>query len=179
MQRTVFDYVAGRLTAAADALRLGPPEAESTEIGPLVGFAHRDRVAGYVAQGRDAGAYYRPTVLAGLDNTARVSREEIFGPVACLLPFDDEDDLIAQANDSVYGLAAGIWTGDYRRAWRIARCLRAGTIWINTYKQLSIATPFGGFKDSGIGREKGLQGLRIYMQPKALYWGLDDKPAAG
>jgi len=197
VQRAVFDDVAARLTAAADALRLGPPAAADTEIGPLVGFAHRDRVAGFVEQGRDdgadilcggappagaefdAGAYYRPTVLAGIDNTAWVAREEIFGPVACLLPFDDEDDLVTQANDSVYGLAAGIWTGDYRRAWRVARRLQAGTVWINTYKQLSITTPFGGFKDSGIGREKGLQGLRVYTQPKALYWGLDDKPAAG
>ena len=88
-----------------------------------------------------------------------------------------EGDLVAQANDSAYGLAAGIWTGDYRRAWRIARALEAGTVWINTYKQLSIAAPFGGFKDSGVGREKGIGGLRLYQQAKSVYWGLDAPPA--
>jgi betaine-aldehyde dehydrogenase len=87
-----------------------------------------------------SGAYYLPTVIAGLANTASACQQEIFGPVLCVLPFDDEEDLLLQANDSVYGLAAGVWTADYRRAWRVARKLEAGTVWINTYKQLSIAT---------------------------------------
>ena len=86
------------------------------------------------------------------------------------MTFEDEQGLIADANDSVYGLAAGIWTADYRRAWRVARALEAGTVWINTYKQLSISAPFGGYKLSGLGREKGLQGLRAYQQAKSLYW---------
>jgi betaine-aldehyde dehydrogenase len=119
-----------------------------------------------------AGAFYQPTVIAGIDNQAAIAQQEIFGPVLCALPFDDEDDLIAQANDSAYGLAAGIWTADFKRAWRVARALEAGTVWINTYKQLSIATPFGGFKDSGLGREKGLTGLRLYQQAKGIYLGL-------
>src|SRR5271170_2173304 len=102
----------------------------------------------------DRGTYYLPTIFSGLTNEARTCQEEIFGPVLIVLPFEDEDDLVAQANASVYGLAAGIWTGDYRRAWRIARQLETGTVWINTYKQLSISTPFGGVKESGIGREK-------------------------
>jgi betaine-aldehyde dehydrogenase len=93
--------------------------------------------------------------------------------VLCALPFDDEDDLIAQANDTVYGLAAGIWTADYNKAWRVGRAIDAGTVWINTYKQLSIATPFGGFKNSGIGREKGIGGMRLYQQVKSLYWNLE------
>ena len=90
-----------------------------------------------------------------------------------ILPFKGEDDLIEQANDTVYGLAAGVWTCDYRRAWRVARAIRAGTVWINTYKQTAITSPFGGFKQSGLGREKGLQGMRAYMEPKAIYWSLD------
>jgi acyl-CoA reductase-like NAD-dependent aldehyde dehydrogenase len=118
----------------------------------------------------DEGAYYPATIVTGVTNQARISREEIFGPVAVVLPFDGEADLIAQANDSDFGLAAGIWTGDYRKAWRVARALRAGTVWINTYKELSISTPFGGFKQSGIGREKGTQGMRAYMEPKGVFW---------
>ena len=93
-----------------------------------------------------------------------------------MLPFDDEDDLIAQANDSAYGLAAGVWSGDFKRAWRVARALQAGTVWINTYKQSSIATPFGGYKMSGLGREKGIGGLRIYAQVKSMYFGLHTQP---
>ena len=92
----------------------------------------------------------------------------------CVLPFENEEDVIAQANDSVYGLAAGIWTADYKRAWRVARALESGTVWINTYKQLSVATPFGGFKESGLGREKGLTGMRLYQQTKSIYLGLDN-----
>jgi betaine-aldehyde dehydrogenase len=123
-----------------------------------------------------AGAYYQPTVVAGLTNAATVCQQEIFGPVLCALAFDDEEDLVRQANDSAYGLAAGLWTADYRQAWRVARRLEAGTVWINTYKQLSIAAPFGGFKDSGIGREKGIGGMRLYQQSKSLYFGLDAAP---
>ena len=88
------------------------------------------------------------------------------------MTFEDEVQLIHDANDSVYGLAAGLWTADYRKAWRVARKLQAGTVWINTYKQLSIAASFGGFKLSGFGREKGIQGMRAYQQPKSLYWAL-------
>src|SRR5690606_37817510 len=160
-------------------------------------FAHRDRVEALVAQGRaengevvlgggrpsDArlkdGAFYAPTIFTGLDMSATICREEILGPVLCALPFDDEDDLIAQANDTVYGLAAGIWTADYNMAWRVSRAIDAGTVWINTYKQLSIATPFGGFKNSGIGRGKGIGGMRLYQQVKSLYWNLEARAANG
>jgi betaine-aldehyde dehydrogenase len=119
-----------------------------------------------------AGAFYPPTIITGLDNRAAVCQEEIFGPVLCVLPFDDEADLIAQANDSVFGLASGLWTSDYQKAWRVARALEAGTVWINTYRQLSISTPFGGFKESGYSREKGTGGMRLYQQAKSLYWGM-------
>lgn len=188
VERSIRDAFRDALIAEAEIYRLGLPEDERATIGPMASFAHRDHVARYVDRGRDeganvliggavptgepfdTGAFYPPTILTGLTNRARICQEEIFGPVAVVLPFEDEEDLIAQANDTEFGLAAGIWTGDYRRAWRVARALRAGTIWINTYKETSISTPFGGFKQSGVGREKGLQGMQIYMEPKGIYW---------
>ena len=94
----------------------------------------------------------------------------------CVLPFRDEDELVAQANDTVYGLACGLWTESYRRAQRVARRIQAGTVWINTYKFFSISTPFGGVKESGLGREKGRLGIQRYMRQKSLYWGLNEAP---
>ena len=190
VQRSAFATVLERVVARARALRVDLPDAAGAQMGPLASFTHRDRIARMVdaarAQGADIlagggrpadprlarGAFYLPTVIGGIDNRAAIAREEIFGPVLCALPFDDEADLVAQANDSEYGLAAGIWTCDFPRAWRVARALQAGTVWINTYKQLSIATPFGGFKDSGLGREKGIAGMRLYQQTKGIYVGL-------
>ena len=190
VQRSAYAQVLERVVARARSLRVDLPDAPGAQMGPIASFAHRDRIERMVdaaradgAQilaggGRPAqpqlahGAFYLPTVIAGIDNRAEIARQEIFGPVLCALPFDDEDDLVAQANDSSYGLAAGIWTRDFPRAWRIARALQAGTVWINTYKQLSIATPFGGFKDSGLGREKGITGMRLYQQTKGIYVGL-------
>lgn len=194
VQRRLYDEFISRLVAGARALRVGNPVSERTHMGPLVSEAHRGTVEAYVARGLadggrllcggvrprgdglERGSYYTPTILEGLRNTQGICQEEIFGPVLVALPFDDEDDLLAQANDSVYALAAGVWTRDYRRAWRIARAVQAGTVWINTYKQFSISTPFGGWRESGIGREKGRQGIRQYMEQKSLYWGLNDAP---
>ena len=190
VQREVHDRLVDLLLAKARSLRVDLPDAAGAQMGPIASFAHRDRIAGLVDAARTTGAdiltggtvpaearlakgaFYLPTILSGIDNAASIVREEIFGPVLCVLPFRDEDDAIIQANDSVYGLAAGIWTADYKRAWRLARSLDAGTVWINTYKQLSIATPFGGFKESGFGREKGVTGMRLYQQAKGIYFGL-------
>jgi len=136
-------------------------------------------LAGGAAPGGDIyaqGAYYQPTVIEGLGPDARLCQEEIFGPVLVVLPFRDEADVIAQANGTSHGLACGIWTESFKRAWRIGRALEAGSVWINTYKQSSISSPFGGFKDSGIGREKGVDGLRLYAQVKSMYFGLHTQP---
>ena len=191
VQRRALDKVVAMAAARATALRVDLPDAAGAQMGPIASFQHRERIESLVeAARRDggeivaggrrpaddrlaAGAFYLPTIIAGLSNRATTVQEEIFGPVLCVLPFDDEDDLITQANDTVFGLASGIWTADYQRAWRVARALEAGTVWINTYKQLSIATPFGGFKESGIGREKGVSGVRLYQQSKGIYWSMN------
>lgn len=195
VQRPIHDQLMELLAERTSRLKLGLPDVAGSQIGPLASFPHRERVEGFVARARadggvialggerptdavlNSGAFFMPTIVTGLDNRATVCQEEIFGPVLVVLPFEDEADLISQANDTAFGLASGIWTADYQKAWRVARALEAGTVWINTYKQLSISTPFGGFKDSGYAREKGVGGMRLYQQAKSLYWGLD-APAA-
>ena len=193
VERRVYEDFVTELSRRATAIRVGLPDDPATQVGPLISLQHRNKVAGYVDLARNEGgqiraggfipedgalgrgAFYMPTVIDGLGYQARVCQEEIFGPVLVALPFDNEADLLEQANGTAFGLAAGIWTGEYAKAWRTARDLEAGSVWINTYKQSHIATPFGGFKDSGIGREKGLQGLKLYSQNKSIYWGLHDK----
>ncbi|MFM0522583.1 MULTISPECIES: aldehyde dehydrogenase [Caballeronia] len=194
VERKVYGEFMARLVDGARKLRVGDPTRENTQMGPLITGQHRESIERFVAlgleeggtllcggerptgDGREKGFFYLPTIIEGLSNDARMCQEEIFGPVLAALPFDDEAALLDQANDSVFGLAAGIWTRDYKRAWKMSRALNTGTVWINTYKQFSISTPFGGWKDSGMGREKGRLGLREYMQQKSLYWGLNDAP---
>ncbi|MCP8687674.1 aldehyde dehydrogenase [Marinobacterium sedimentorum] len=191
---SVYGRFLDRLLELTRNLRVGHPEAPGTHMGPLISEAHLESVAAFVEQAKAQGgeilcggarltegdlargSYYPPTIISGLSNRASVCQDEIFGPVLVVLKFDDEADLLAQANDSVFGLAAGIWSEDFRRAWRFGRLLEAGTIWINTYKKFSISAPFGGFKESGLGREKGRLGVLEYMQQKSLYVGLSDNP---
>ncbi|MEQ8446563.1 MAG: aldehyde dehydrogenase [Pelagibacterium sp.] len=194
VERSIYDSFVARLVEATKALVVGDPFDERTQVAPLVHFDHRDAVASQVAAAVEAGAeilcggaiphgdqyakgaYYLPTILAGVTNDAEICRQEIFGPVLCVLPFDDEAELIAQSNDNDYGLACGVWTRDFPKAWRIARAITSGTVWVNTYKQFSVSTPFGGEKDSGTGREKGRDGIRAYMAQKSVYVDLTGKP---
>jgi acyl-CoA reductase-like NAD-dependent aldehyde dehydrogenase len=191
---SVYDQFKRRLLAGVQALRVGDPADERTQMGPLVNLGHRASVERYVELGVkeggrvlhggkrpegglfDRGSYYLPTVIEGLPNSARMCQEEIFGPVLALLPWHDEADLLAQCNDNVYGLASGIWTRDYKAAWRIGSALKTGTVWINTYKLFSVSTPFGGVKLSGTGREKGRLGILEYTSQKSFYWGLNENP---
>lgn len=191
---SIYEQFVDRLVQRASALRIGDPADERTQMGPLITARHRESIERYVELGvaeggrirtgghrpeggiYDKGYFYRPTIIEGLDNRARICQEEIFGPVLVAMPFDDEASLIEQANDSVYALAAGIWTRDYKRAWRVGRAVQAGTVWINTYKLFSISTPFGGWRDSGIGREKGRLGILQYMEQKSMYWGMNEQP---
>ena len=191
---SLYDSFVGELVERVRKLRVGAGTSADTQVAPLVHHEHRDAVAAYVELAREEGgrvlcggavpegepytkgAYYLPTVIDKLPNTARTCREEIFGPVLVALPYEDEDELVAQANDSDFGLACGIWTRDARAAWRLGRRIDAGTVWINTYKQFSISTPFGGMKESGLGTEKGRDLIRAYQRQKSLYWGTDTAP---
>ena len=193
---SVYADFKARLLAGVKALRVGDPASEQTQMGPLVSQSHRASIERYVQLGLDEGgtlltggarpagalfergSYYLPTVIEGLPNSARMCQEEIFGPVLALLPWSDEADLIRQCNDNVYGLAAGIWTRDYKTVWRLGSALQTGTVWVNTYKQFSSSTPFGGVKMSGTGREKGRLGILEYMAQKSYYWGLNEAPLA-
>ncbi|HHK4227324.1 TPA: aldehyde dehydrogenase [Pseudomonas aeruginosa] len=191
-----YDEFMERLATGAAALRVGDPADERTQMGPLISARHRESVERYVEMGVaeggrlrtggvrphgaafDRGYFYTPTIIEGLTNGARLCREEVFGPVLVAMPFASEEALIEEANDSCYALAAGIWTRDFQRAWRLGHAVQAGTVWINTYKQFSISTPFGGWRDSGLGREKGRLGILQYMEQKSLYWGLNEQPLA-
>ncbi|OHZ01932.1 aldehyde dehydrogenase [Salinicola sp. MIT1003] len=190
VQRSVFQEVVDKLVEKANAITVGLPEESGVEMGPLATMAQRDRVEAMVDSARReggnivaggkrpsdpclaTGVFYKPTIITDLDSSSNAVSEEIFGPVLCVLPFDSEEDLVEKANDSVFGLAAGIWTANYQKAWRVANALEAGSVWINTYKKLSISTPFGGYKESGLGREKGISGLRLYQQVKSIYWNM-------
>jgi betaine-aldehyde dehydrogenase len=192
VERKVYDEVLSMIIERGRALRVDLPDAPGAQLGPSASFSQRDFVEKMVEGARKEGgeilmggsrpsearlakgAFYMPTIVAGITNKSTIAQQEIFGPVLCAMPFDNEDDLIQQANDVPYGLASGIWTADYKRAWRVGRALEAGMVWINTYKQFSTAAPFGGFKDSGLGREKGLQGIRTYQQVKTMFWSMSD-----
>jgi acyl-CoA reductase-like NAD-dependent aldehyde dehydrogenase len=164
-------------------------------MGPQVSQEQLDRIKSYVTIGRDEGAnvlcgggppqlegafqngyFFQPTILTDVKNEMRVAQEEIFGPVVSVITFKDEDDLIKQANATVYGLSAGIWTRDITRAHRFAKEIKAGVVWINTFNMFNAASPFGGYKQSGYGREMGKHALEMYTQVKSVWVDLSGKP---
>ena len=187
VERKAHDEVLGRVVEHAKRLRPGDPLDGKTEMGPLVSEEHLAKVTRYVETGRREGAqllcggdrpagkgwFVNPTVFAGVDNRMAIAQEEIFGPVLAAIDFDGLDDVVAKANDVSYGLAAGVWTRDVTKAHTIARALKAGTVWINTYNAFDVAVPFGGFKQSGLGRENGREGVEIYTQTKSVWVGLE------
>ena len=182
-QRGVYEQVVEGLANMANAMQLGGPTEEGSMIGPLISQKQLTRVLGYLDQGKSDGVdvvtgghrldrkgyFVHPTVLTNVATTSRLFQEEIFGPVVSVIPFDDEDEAVALANDSTYGLAATAWTKDLGRAHRIAKRLKAGTVGLNCQMQFDHSMPFGGYKQSGWGYESGKAGLDTYLQTKIVW----------
>ena len=179
VERTAVDRFMQALEKAVKGLRVGDPLDEKTEMGPLISAEHRSRVAAYLEDGARVairgsaptgrGFWFAPTVLSPVDPHDRAAREEIFGPIVAVIPFADEADAVRIANDTVYGLSGSIWTNNAGRALRVARALETGTISINSNTSVRVTTPFGGFKQSGIGRELGPNALDHYTELKNVF----------
>ncbi len=185
VERGIHDEFVARLADMARSVKLGHGLSAETKMGPLVSKAQQERVLGYIDIGASEkaqalaggkagtgaladGFFVEPTVFSGVHNQMRIAQEEIFGPVVCAIPFDDLPDAIAKGNDSPFGLAAGVWTRDIRKAHQAAAALEAGTVWVNCYNAFDNASPWGGFKQSGWGREKGPYGLDLFTQIKSV-----------
>jgi acyl-CoA reductase-like NAD-dependent aldehyde dehydrogenase len=190
VEQSIYDDVVSQFAEKAGSLRVGDPLDPETQIGSLISTNHRDRVHGFVERGRGEGAevvtggepgngkgaFYKPTVLAKVDNAMEVAQEEIFGPVVTIIPFADEKDGVRIANDTKYGLFATVWTGDPARGHRLARQLKSGMIGLNTPYTAFPGIPFGGYKQSGFGRELGLETLELYLETKSVLVSTSAKP---
>jgi aldehyde dehydrogenase (NAD+) len=183
VQKDMYDNVVDQLTTFSKGMSYGDPLDPKTVLGPVVSKEQFDRVKNYLDVGKKEGAkvtaggepgtgkgyFVKPTVFADVNNNMKIAREEIFGPVATAIPFKDESDAVLQGNDTEYGLAAAVWTRDIGRAHKVARALKAGTVWVNCYNQIDAISPFGGYKQSGFGRELGKHALELYSQVKSVY----------
>ena len=190
VERAAKDRFLDRLAERTATIRIGDPLDEATQIGPLVSTAQREKVTGYIAKGREegarlvaggnslslqgmeAGAFVEPTIFADVTDEMTIAREEIFGPVMCVLDFADEDEVVARANGTDFGLSAGVYTADLTRAHRVIGALKAGTCWINAYNLTPVEMPFGGVKMSGVGRENARAAVEHYTQVKSVYVGM-------
>ena len=183
VQRDFHDQFVDRLTKYTSNVKAADPLDPKTTVGPLVSKEQFSRVKSYLDIGKQEGAkaalggavsagkgyFVNPTIFIDVKNDMKIAREEIFGPVATVIPFKDENDAVLQGNDTTYGLAAAVWTRDIARAHRVARALKAGTVWVNCYNNIDPISPFGGYKQSGIGRELGKHAIELYTQMKSVY----------
>jgi acyl-CoA reductase-like NAD-dependent aldehyde dehydrogenase len=193
--REIHDELLERVRRRAEGVVLGNPMDEATQMGPIANPPQLARVESMVAAARESGArvlaggarasvegypdglWYGPTVLDGVGNDATIAQDEVFGPVLTVLPFETEEEAVALANDTRFGLASGVWTRDVKRAHRVARALKAGTVWINTYRAITFNSPFGGVKESGFGRVNGAEAIDGYLQTKSVWTELSDEVA--
>jgi (Z)-2-((N-methylformamido)methylene)-5-hydroxybutyrolactone dehydrogenase len=195
VQDSIHDAFLERLLALARTARMGNPIEYSTQVGPVTTRPQYEKVLSYIEVAKKDGArlelgggpatrpecgrgwFVEPTIFSGVDNAMRIAQEEVFGPVLSVIPFRTEDEAIRIANDVRFGLAAGVWTRDLSRMLRVAEAIRAGTIWVNTYRAVSYVSPFGGYKDSGLGRENGQEMIKEYLQVKSVWINVGAKTA--
>ena len=187
IERPLYEKFKSALVERAKKIRLGDPQDPQTEMGAMVSETHMNKVLSYIDLARQEGGrilcggqraalagelkngyFIEPTLIEGLSSEKRVNQEEIFGPVATLIPFDSEESVLKMANSTIYGLSASIWTQNIQRAHRVARHLEAGIVWINTWMLRDLRTPFGGVKDSGVGREGGLEAFKFFSEVKNI-----------
>ncbi|MDP2240128.1 MAG: aldehyde dehydrogenase [Burkholderiales bacterium] len=187
VQRGIHDAFVEKLVAFARSARMGDPMSMDTQVGPVTNLPQFEKILKYIDIAKEDGArpvlggaratrpecgagwFVEPTIFTGVKNSMRIAQEEVFGPVLSVIPFEDEEDAIAIGNDVVFGLAAGVWTQNMRRAFTMAERLQAGTVWVNTYRAVSYLSPFGGYKRSGIGRESGQEMIKEYLQTKSVW----------
>ena len=195
VQRSIHDRFVERLIEVAKEAKIGDPMSTETHVGPVTTPPQYRKILDYIEVARKEGAkcvlggkpyagdgvrsdrFVEPTIFTGVSNQMRIAQEEIFGPVLSVIPFEDEDEAIAIGNDIVFGLAAGVWTSDIGRALRMSEKLKAGTIWVNTYRAVSFMSPFGGYKRSGKGRESGQESIKEFLQVKSVWIAQQTTPA--
>jgi aldehyde dehydrogenase (NAD+) len=188
VQDSIYDEFVGKLVDFAKTARMGNPMEMDTQVGPVTTTAQYEKILGYIQIAKDEGAetllgggpgsgpecgdskqFVQPTIFGGVTNDMRIAQEEVFGPVLSMIRFKDEDEAIAIANDIIFGLASGVWTQSIKRAIKVSNALNAGTVWVNTYRAVSYLSPFGGYKQSGLGRENGIEGIQGYLQTKSVW----------
>jgi aldehyde dehydrogenase (NAD+) len=194
VQRTIYDQFVEKFVAVARNVKMGNPMLDDTQLGPIANKPQYDKVLSYMEVGKQDGAelllggtrshrdgtekglFVEPTIFAGVNNDMRIAREEVFGPISSIIPFDTEEEAVAVGNDTQYGLASGVWTQSLKRMQFMSNNLRAGMVWVNTYRAVSYMAPFGGYKRSGVGRENGMEAIREYMQTKTIWMSSGDEP---
>ena len=187
LHESIHDAFLERMLALASTARMGDPMNAATQVGPITTTPQYEKVLSYIDIAKQEGAkllmggrratrpecgngrFVEPTIFAGVHNEMRIAQEEVFGPVLAVIPFKDEDEAVQIANDSRFGLGAGVWTSDIGRAFRMSERIQAGTVWVNTYRAGSYMSPFGGYKDSGLGRENGIEAVNAYLQTKSVW----------